>query len=265
MSSFSDIKNRNDFFRLLNIPKKNMTYLLYNKEKKGTENSYQTFEIEKKSGGVRIIHAPNDELKFVQKRLANLLWMTQKKIWKENNIKANISHAFEEKKSIITNAKIHRNKKFVLNVDLEDFFSSFHFGRVKGFFEKDNNFKVPEDVALIIAQLTCYQGSLPQGSPSSPIITNLICKIMDFRILKLAKKYKLDYSRYADDLTFSTNNTLFLSQETIFLKKLNKEIDRAGFKLNAKKTRLQFNSSRQEVTGLVVNKKISVPREYYKN
>ncbi|XUD04974.1 hypothetical protein IGJ34_002977 [Enterococcus sp. AZ177] len=83
--------------------------------------------------------------------------------------------------------------------------------------------------------------------------------------MKLAKKYKLDYSRYADDLTFSTNNTLFLSQEKIFLKKLTKEIERAGFKLNAKKTRLQFNSSRQEVTGLVVNKKISVPREYYKN
>lgn len=265
MSTFSDIKNRNDFFRLLNIPKKNMTYLLYNKEKKGTENSYKTFEIEKKSGGVRIIHAPNDELKFVQKRLANLLWVTQKKVWKENNIKANISHAFEEKKSIVTNAKIHRNKKFVLNVDLEDFFSSFHFGRVKGFFEKDNNFKVPKDVAVIIAQLTCYQGSLPQGSPSSPIITNLICKIMDFRILKLAKQFKLDYSRYADDLTFSTNNKTFLGQEKTYLKKLNEEIERAGFKINNKKTRLQFSSSRQEVTGLIVNKKINVPREYYKN
>ncbi|MBN2921602.1 MAG: RNA-directed DNA polymerase, partial [Lactobacillus sp.] len=154
MSAFSDIKNRNDFFRLLNIPKQNMTYLLYNKVKKGTENSYQTFEIKKRSGGVRIIHAPNDELKFVQQRLANLLWMTQKKVWRENNIKPNISHAFEKEKSIITNAKIHRNKRFVLNVDLEDFFNSFHFGRVKGFFEKDNNFKVPKEVALIIAQLT---------------------------------------------------------------------------------------------------------------
>ncbi|MDT2386950.1 retron Ec67 family RNA-directed DNA polymerase/endonuclease [Enterococcus avium] len=265
VSAFSDIKNRNDFFRLLNIPKQNMTYLLYNKVKKGTENSYQTFEIKKRSGGVRIIHAPNDELKFVQQRLANLLWMTQKKVWRENNIKPNISHAFEKEKSIITNAKIHRNKRFVLNVDLEDFFNSFHFGRVKGFFEKDNNFEVPKEVALIIAQLTCYQGVLPQGAPSSPIITNLICKIMDFRILKLAKKYRLDYSRYADDLTFSTNNSLFFYQETIFLKKLNEEIERAGFKINTKKTRLQFSSSRQEVTGLIVNKKINVPREYYRN
>lgn len=77
-----------------------MTYLLYNKEKKGTENSYQTFEIKKKSGGVRIIHAPNDELKFVQKRLTNLLWETQKKAWRENNTKSNISHAFERKKAL---------------------------------------------------------------------------------------------------------------------------------------------------------------------
>ncbi|HEY0222382.1 MAG TPA: retron Ec67 family RNA-directed DNA polymerase/endonuclease [Lactovum miscens] len=265
VSAFSDIKNRDDFFELLNISKQNMTYLLYNKEKKGTENSYNTFEIKKKSGGMRIIHAPNEELKFVQKRLANLLWITQKKVWREHNSKSNISHAFEKEKSIMTNAKIHRNKRFVLNVDLEDFFSSFHFGRVKGFFEKDNNFKVPKDVALIIAQLTCYRGALPQGAPSSPIITNLICKIMDLRLLKLAKKYKLDYSRYADDLTFSTNNSLFLSQEKTFLKNLNKEIERAGFKLNNKKTRLQYSSSRQEVTGLIVNKKINVPREYYKN
>lgn len=265
MSAFSNIKDRNDFFKLLNIPKKNMTYLLYNKEKKGTENSYNTFEILKKDGGVRVINAPNDELKFVQKRLAELLWVTQKKVWRENNISPNISHAFEENKSIITNARIHRNKKFVLNVDLENFFSSFHFGRVKGFFEKDKNFKVPKEVALIIAQLTCYQGALPQGAPSSPIITNLICKIMDFRILKLAKKFKLDYSRYADDLTFSTNNNSFSSQEKVFLIKLEEEIKRAGFKMNTKKTRLQLNSSRQEVTGLVVNKKLSVSKEYCKN
>ncbi|MFW8495082.1 retron Ec67 family RNA-directed DNA polymerase/endonuclease [Enterococcus faecalis] len=264
MVSYSDIQSRDDFFKLLNISKQHMTYLLYNKDKKGTENSYYTFEIEKKNGGVRVIHSPNDELKFVQKRLASVLWNKQKEIWNKKGIHPNISHAYEKNKSIITNAKIHRNKKFILNVDLEDFFSSFHFGRVKGFFEKDNNFKVPSEVALIIAQLTCYKGILPQGAPSSPIITNLICKIMDFRILKIARKYRLDYSRYADDLTFSTNRTSFLDDKEAFMKILEKEINRAGFKLNENKTRLQYNSSRQEVTGLIVNKKLSVPREYYK-
>ncbi|MEC6748610.1 retron Ec67 family RNA-directed DNA polymerase/endonuclease [Marinilactibacillus sp. XAAS-LB27] len=265
MSFFSSIQDRNDFFRLLGISKQQMTYLLYNKEKKGTENSYHTFEIEKKSGGVRVINAPNEELKYIQKKLAALLWTAQKEIWKVNEVKPNISHAFQKEQSIITNAKIHRNKKYVLNVDLEDFFNSFHFGRVKGFFEKNREFKVPEEVALIIAQLTCYQGTLPQGSPSSPIITNLICKILDFRILKLSKKYKLDYTRYADDLTFSTNDKPFYNQRENFLLELEKEIKRAGFSMNEKKTRFQFNTSRQEVTGLVVNKKLNVPKEYYKN
>ncbi|AQY51614.1 DNA polymerase [Listeria weihenstephanensis] len=265
MPSFSDIKTRDDFFKLLNIPKQHMTYLLYNKEKKGTENSYYTFELEKKSGGVRIINTPNDELKFVQKQLTSLLWKAQKNIWNNSSLHPNISHAFQKEKSIITNAQIHRNKRFVLNIDLENFFNSFHFGRVKGFFEKDKNFKVPPDVALIIAQLTCYQGVLPQGAPSSPIITNLICRILDLRILKLAKKYKLDYSRYADDLTFSTNIRSFDAQEKEFLSVLETEIKRAGFKINTKKTRLQFNNSRQEVTGLIVNKKINVPKEYYRN
>lgn len=261
MSEFTDLKTRSDFFELLNIPKKSMTYLLY---KKGTENSYNTFEVEKKSGGVRIINAPNDDLKSIQKRLASVLWKTQKENWKNKGIQPNVSHAFEKDKSIISNAQIHRNKRFVLNLDLLNFFDSFHFGRVKGFFEKDKAFKLPSEVALVIAQITCYNGCLPQGAPSSPIITNLICNILDLRILKLAKKFKLDYTRYADDLTFSTNNKNFLSHQLEFMSKLNKEIERAGFKVNEKKTRLQFSDSRQEVTGLIVNRKISVKREYYK-
>lgn len=264
MTAFSNIETKDDLFKLLNVSKKKMTYLLYNKEKKGTENSYTSFRIEKRNGGFRKIDAPYPELKYVQKQLATLLWSTQKEIWKENRVHPNLSHAFEQGKSIITNSKIHRNKKYVLNLDLEDFFQSFHFGRVKGFFEKNRDFKVPEDVALTIAQLTCYKGTLPQGSPSSPIITNLICKIMDFRILKLAKKFKLDYSRYADDLTFSTNNASFYHKSELFLKSLKKEISRAGFNINPNKTRLQFSNSRQEVTGLIVNKKINVKREYYK-
>ncbi|MBC2080806.1 RNA-directed DNA polymerase [Listeria booriae] len=264
MDYFSDIKTREDFFNILNIPLKNMTYLLYNKEKKGTENSYHSFEIKKRNGGVRVIHAPNKELKFVQQRLLKALWRNQTKVWHDKKINPSISHGFQKGRSIMTNAEIHRNKKFVLNVDLEDFFNSFHFGRVKGFFEKDRDFKVPQAVALIIAQLVCYKGSLPQGAPTSPLITNLICRIMDLRLLKLAKRYKLDYTRYADDLTFSTNDSSFsrLSQE--FLLKLESEIKRAGFNLNPEKTRLQYKNSRQSVTGLVVNKKLNVPNEYYK-
>ena len=106
---------------------------------------------------------------------------------------------------------------------------------------------------------------MPQGAPSSPIITNLICEILDFRLLKLAKEYKLDFTRYADDLTFSTNNPSFEHQFASFKYKLQLEIERAGFKINDTKSRLQFRDSRQEVTGLIVNKKINVKKEYSKN
>ncbi len=161
-------------------------------------------------------------------------------------------------------AKIHRNKYIVLNYDLEHFFESFHFGRVAGYFEKNRDFLLPHDMAIIIAQLTCYKGHLPQGAPTSPIITNLICQVLDMRILKLAKKYKLDYTRYADDLTFSTNDHSFIEKKEAFQKEFEEEINKAGFIINQKKTRMSLRDSRQEVTGLIVNQKVNVGADYYR-
>lgn len=276
----TEIENKQEFFKEFNISKKSMTHLLY---VKGPNNFYQSFEIPKKNGSLRKIDAPKGKLKYVQKRLAELLWINQVKVWKdkEKSFEYNIyqknlysseryrvpmiSHAFETNKSIITNSKIHRNKNYVLNIDLKDFFKSFHFGRVKGFFEKNKDFKVPTDVAITIAQLSCYKGVLPQGAPSSPIITNLICQIMDYKILRLAKKHKLDYTRYADDLTFSTNCHDIVNEYSSFLDELEKEVNKAGFKINEDKTRIQYNTSRQMVTGIIVNKKLGIPREYCKD
>ena len=110
--------------------------------------------------------------------------------------------------------------------------------------------------------MTCYQGRLPQGAPSSPIITNLICQSLDAHLLKAAKKYKLDYTRYADDLTFSTNDRHFVENQKKFLAEAIVAITKAGFSINEKKTRLQFRDSRQEVTGLIVNKKLNVNHSY---
>ena len=262
MLPFNTIETRDELADFLGIPRKALTYILYIKH---IETMYTSFSIPKKSGGERTINAPDDDLKSLQKKLANALWKHQKRVWKIRNIQPNISHAFEENKSILTNAKIHRNKRFVLNVDLENFFDSFHFGRVRGFFEKNSDLKLPIEVATVIAQIACYKGSLPQGAPCSPIITNMICQVLDMRILKLAKKYKLDYTRYADDLTFSTNDKHFLSNHPLFMETLTDEIKRAGFKINESKTRLLFRDSRQEVTGLIVNQKINVDRRYYKD
>lgn len=183
----------------------------------------------------------------------------------KNNINSKISHAFEKDKSIFTNVRIHKCKKYIVNLDLKDYFNSIHFGRVRGYFTNNNNYRLSLDIATIIAQLTCYHGYLPQGAHSSPIITNLISNIMDIRLLSIAKKYRLNYTRYADDLTFSTNDTKIIEKFDAFLNDVDKIVRNSGFSLDEEKTRLQYFSSRQVVTGLVVNKKLNISRNYYKD
>lgn len=259
--TFEYVCTRNDLADLLEIPHGKLTHVLYVAK---VDSFYKIFEIPKKSGGTRKICAPTGDLKQIQEKLYSILLHHQQFLRKQNNIHANISHAFEKGKSIITNGEVHRNKRIVINIDLQDFFDSFHFGRVCGFFEKNRDFAIPHELAIVMAQLTCYQGKLPQGAPTSPIITNYICQIFDMRILKIAKKYHLDYTRYADDLSFSTNDKKFISQWEPFYNELTYEVERAGFKINTKKTSVQYKDSRQTVTGLVINKKISVDHRYYK-
>ena len=274
MTKFNQLQTKDDFAKLLGLKSaKYINYLLYNIK---TDNLYNSFTIPKRNGGERVIHAPKKELKFLQKKLSNVLWECYlesiESKSKDKNFKTPVlSHAFEKGKSIITNSQMHRNKKYILNIDLKNFFDSFNFGRVRGFFIKDKDFTVSPEIATVIAQIACYQGKLPQGAPSSPIITNLITRILDYRIVKIAKKYRFTYSRYADDMTFSINrelnsNKLRASKELDnFLTKLEEVIISSGFEINPKKTRLSNNMQRQEVTGLVVNKKINVKREYIKN
>lgn len=261
MKKFCELTSRNDLADFLLIKRARLTNILYIKK---VDSYYAMFKIPKRNGGEREINAPTGDLKYVQKRILKKIIEFQKSIIKENDIKTNISHGFEIGKSIITNAKIHKNKRYVLNIDLEDFFHSFHFGRVRGFFLKNKYFHLPLEVATVLAQLTCYKGVLPQGAPTSPIITNLICRVLDIRLLNIAKKYKLDYTRYADDLTFSTNCKNFVEGYDDFIKKIKKEIERSGFKINDKKTRLLYKNTRQIVTGLVVNKKLNVSQNYYR-
>ena len=244
----------------LNVPVKQITGLLYGVK---IENCYSSKEIPKKDGSKRVLNAPNKSLKYVQRKICKLLIARLDELTEKNGVKNNISHGFFKGKSIKTNALPHRNKKYVLNVDLEDFFDSIHFGRVQGFFKNNKYFKLPE-VSTALAQLTCFNGKLPQGATTSPLISNLICQILDFKILKLCKKYKLTYTRYVDDLTFSTNNPHFFSLYSCFLDELNNLINNAGFKMNLQKTHFQPFNNRQVVTGLSVNKMLNVKKEFYK-
>lgn len=183
------------------------------------------------------------------------------------------SHGFHKGRTIVSNAEVHRRRRFVFNADIEDFFGTINFGRVRGLFIKDRAFELNPAVATVIAQIACHNNALPQGSPCSPVISNLIGNILDLRLLALAKNAKCTYTRYADDLTFSTNEQHFPTDIAVNVHgstwaigtKLESEIKRAGFQINQSKTRMSLRRSRQTVTGLVVNKKANINRDYYRS
>lgn len=259
---------RRDLAKLLNVKLVFLTNVLY---RLGVDNQYSNFPIPKRNGGVRIISAPSSKLKDLQSKIASLLINCRQEIFAINGVENKLSHGFERDRTIITNALKHRGKNVVLNLDLKDFFKSFNFGRVRGFFLSNKDFKLHPDIATTIAKAACYQGSLPQGSPCSPVITNLICNILDVRLAMLAKKFGCAYSRYADDITFSTNKKDFpeelalnVTDGVILGSKLRNEIERAGFEINDSKTRLSFKPARHEVTGLTVNRIVNVDRRYSK-
>ncbi|MXP09830.1 retron Ec67 family RNA-directed DNA polymerase/endonuclease [Pseudoblastomonas halimionae] len=260
--------DRKDLARLLGFKPKALSYILY--QRTPCQN-YRTFKIPKRKGGERVIDAPNPELLFLQKRASNLLQDCLDEIVQDEGHKRTIHHGFQRKKSIITNARVHRARKFVFNVDLTDFFPSVNFGRILGFFQKNRHFTLEREVAVTLAQICCYDGQLPQGAPTSPVVSNLICQPLDIRLSRLAEKFGCSYSRYADDITFSTSTRKFpraISRKSLISSKwysgriLKKEIKSAGFAINPKKTRMQYAQSRQTVTGLIVNDKINVPADY---
>ena len=260
-----------DVAHILGVQPKTVSYLLY---KLPETEKYHSFEIPKHNGGKRLINAPERRLKMLQKRLANVLYRCVAECEKTGSTHHPLAHGFARSCSIFTNASVHKRRRYVLNLDLQDFFPSFNFGRVRGFFIKDKRFELNEKVSTVIAQIACHKDELPQGSPCSPIISNLLGHILDVRLAQFAKKNKCTYSRYADDITFSTNRKDFpTALATPIPKKpprweldsrLVKEIHKAGFKINASKTRMQFRGSRQVTTGLIVNEKVNIRSEYYR-
>lgn len=286
-------KTKPDLANLLKIKPSALTYCLY---KIKPQNQYSQFKIPKKNGGERTINAPNGTLKSIQSALSELLLDCLDEINRNNfpeselarekakhskvlKVKCanaitkqpSLSHGFERKRSIITNAMMHLGKKHVFNIDLEDFFGSFNFGRVRGFFIKNRNFQLEPEIATVIAQIACHNNELPQGSPCSPVITNLITHSLDIKLATLASKNSCTYTRYADDITFSTRKAElpnFIAKQSGHQfdasKKLSSEINRSGFKINHSKTRNQYKDSRQDVTGLIVNKKPNTKKEYWR-
>jgi hypothetical protein len=221
---------------------------------------------------MREISAPTEELCNLQKRLANLLQDCDAEIRRTIGVKRTIAHGFVRRRSIMTNARQHVHRRFVFNTDLEGFFDAINFGRVRGFFITNKNFQLHQDVATIIAQIACRQNALPQGAPTSPVVSNLIGHILDIHVAKLAAEAGCVYSRYADDLTFSTNEKKFPEDiavnsgaephRWVVGERLRKIIEKQGFAINETKSRMHYADSRQEVTGLVVNRRVNVRSDY---
>ncbi len=233
---------------------------------------YRAFKILKSNGDFRTIHAPKGSLKFLQKQFADIFLQIILEIQKQNHNYLICNHAFERYKSIISNAKNHQKKKFILNIDILNFFGSIHYGRIKNILIKDKYFSMSEKGASIIAKLAVHDGCLPQGSPLSPILATLIGNLIDVRLTQIAKKYRLTYTRYADDISLSSNRPF--PKELVYWNDLHKiwvvgnvlekVIIKTGFIINPKKTRYITNKSRQLVTGVVVNSHTNTTSEYKK-
>jgi RNA-directed DNA polymerase len=273
LASLKAATSLSDVAKLLGFKPHAVSYILY---KQPEATKYTIFQIPKRNGGQRTIHAPCDSLKLLQRKLSDLLQDCLDEISAARQRKDRIAHGFKRKRSIITNAREHRHRRWVFNVDLEEFFPSIHFGRVRGFLVKNRDFELHKNVATVIAQISCYENSLPQGSPCSPVVSNLVAHLLDMRLVDLASKAGCTYSRYADDLTFSTNKKAFppdiavpaeledgaVAHKWLPGEALREVVERTGFHINGAKTHLMYRSSRQSVTGLVVNEKLNVRREY---
>lgn len=216
----------------------------------------------KKSGSYRTIHSPSKNLAILQKKLAYILSLNFKP--------HNQAHGFIEERSIVTNASEHLKKSYVLNIDLENFFESISFARVRKMFI--SYFKLGEAVATTLANICTHpEGFLPQGAATSPIISNILTKSLDKELKQLSIESKgVKYTRYADDITFSTNKRVFPrtvaflneDRQVVLSERLMQIIKKNGFNVNGQKIRLQDRESNQSVTGITVNEKLNVGRTY---
>lgn len=259
---------REDLAKLLRYRLRGFTGIVY-----GTPPAlrYSDFFIPKKGGGTRKISAPNEKLSVLQRRLADLL---QACLEESRNsiqpVKRSPSHGYELNKSIATNAGSHCKRRWVLNVDLKDFFPSIHFGRIQGILSKDKTLGLDPLIAETIAHVACHNGTLPQGSPCSPVLSNLVSRVLDGRLSRLAKRNHCVYTRYVDDLTFSTNAKQFPKRLALAFeghrwevgRELRKEIRSSGFEINDAKVRMLYRDSRQDVTGLTANRIVGAKQSY---
>ncbi|MDR3640412.1 MAG: reverse transcriptase domain-containing protein [Humidesulfovibrio sp.] len=261
IDEFRALSSLTDLAKFLGFEPKVLSYVLY-KLNGGPSGQYFEFTIKKRTGGVREIATPNTVLKTIQKSLTE-------KLYEIYMVKKSV-HGFVRERTILTNANVHSRKKYVFNIDLKDFFHSIHFGRIVGLLTA-RPYTIDRKIAILIAKIACYNDRLPQGAPCSPVISNMVCAYLDRQLCDLAKTTGCYYTRYADDITFSTNRFAFPNEIAIKVghawgvgSVLEETVNRNGFAINGKKTSLRSRSDRQMVTGLIVNDYPNIQRKLLK-
>jgi len=272
------MKTRGDLLALINLLKKedlNEQFQPYTMKQLGyfcnpnhVFHRYRQFHIPKKSGAKRLITAPFSKSYMYMLRYVNHILQSIHEASKH-------TMGFVPGRCIVDNATVHVGMNYVFNIDLKDFFPSIERKRIVSRLQH-KPFNMTEEVALTIAGLCCmrteeviegktiYKYVLPQGSPASPTLTNIVCDKLDFILSGLAKRFGVNYTRYADDISFSSKHNVYQNNSE-FRKELTRIIEEQGFTINEKKTRLNKLGSRQEVTGLTVSQdKVNVTRLYAK-
>ncbi|WP_099221475.1 reverse transcriptase family protein [Listeria costaricensis] len=208
---------------------------------------YLTVKIPKRTGGLRTLHAPDPLLKMIQKNILSLL---------ETRTLSAFATAYRKGGSILANATPHVGKKQLLQLDLLDFFDSLSFPMVMAAAFPKTVF--PDNTRMLLTNLCCLNDALPQGAPTSALISNLIMRPFDDYIGEWCKERQIAYSRYSDDLTFSTNE----GDLTLVKRKVEHFLEAMQLNLHPAKTKYTDQSMRQCVTGVVVNQHPQVPRRY---
>lgn len=265
LNKFLQLKNGRELAEFLGINYSKMMYLLNLTKKKCVKPRYVEITIPKKSGGVRLISIPNRSVLHLQRQICSYLnFIYIPTLASHGYIKSKTNSEKKRSRSIVTNALVHKKSFEVLNLDLKDFFPSINGKRIFRLF-KSTPFNFPNSVAAILTEICVHdqKKSLPQGAATSPILSNMIAVRLDNKLLKYARQNDLKYTRYVDDLTFSSNYAnAFKNDQLTAIRKI---ISDEGFIVNESKVRMQKWSVRQEVTGLVVNSKVNVKRDYIRN
>lgn len=257
--SFLKTENPKELYNLLKLNKKDLMAI--------KNPLYRSFFISKKKGGKRKIEAPFLNLRIVQWKLLEFLNSTYNKVYNDDLINSfgfipskRQFTGFINTKHIVKNASLHVNKELVINVDIRDFFNSINESMLIELFESPP-FSFNVELIDFLLQIILIDGHLPIGAPTSPILSNMVMRGIDEKLSKI-KNYI--YSRYADDITFSTNH-YNKHEGSQFIFEIKTILSQFGFDLNDKKTKIMGRSERQLVTGLVVNEKVNVRREYIRN